>query len=218
MAQLTYTTAITQIRAWIQDADTTAQALTDAQIGALINNWYLWMYPQGEPRLTYDNATTTGITLTAISVGIGTTTPTTYARILEAFASNVSPANTVRIVPMPELMQGRDTGVADRPYECAMFRNSDGTWTLWFNTVPISQPISMLVEYEPAELSGTNPILLRPHETRLVAALAALDAAMMIGRPPAVIEWLNSMIERCLPLVEAENAKTVRPRGVPGRA
>lgn len=216
MAQLTYTTAITQIRAWIQDADTTAQALTDAQIGALINNWYLWMYPQGEPKLIYDNATTMGIT---VANGIGTTSPTTYARIVEVYASNTSPDNPIRTVTIPELIQSRDTGVADRPYECAMFRLATGAWQLWFNSAGLaSQKISCLAEYEPAELSGTNPILLRPHETRLVAALASLDAAMMIGRPPSVTDWLNKMVDRYMPLINQENAKTIKPRGVPGRA
>ena len=216
MAQLTYATAITEIRDLIQDADTTAQALTDAQIGRRINDWYLWLYPQGEPRLKFDTHTTTGITLT--SQYIGTTTPTTYARIVGVFAAD-SGAMPIRIASLDEVLASvNSTAGSDNPTQCAPFRLSTGAWSIYFDRTPTGLAIGLLVEYEPTELSGTDAILLRPHETRLVMFLAARDCAMMVGRPQGVVSVIQSGIDMHLPLIGQENAKTIRPRGVAGRA
>lgn len=215
---ITTTTAKALIRQLVQDSDATAQGLSDAQLLVYLNMHYDWIYQRGEPRLKFDNASTTGLTVAAGAYSV-TTTPTNYAKIHALFASNTSPLNPISIVPLEELFTNIDASVTGlRPDNAAIHRNTDGKWTVYTSRAGAPSTgtlISAVVELEPTALTSGGTIVLRDSEAYLLTVMAALDAAMALGRDarPGLVQNLREERDLLLQSLGWMNTRTERPRG-----
>jgi hypothetical protein len=206
----------TAVRVDVQDTSTTAQGLTDAQIDRLINDWYLWVYEQGQPRYVEHNAATCGLTILAGDFR-DTTTPTNYARIVSIHVSTAGiDRPMLASVTLQEIfsMRSQDTTEQDDQHSYYAYRLAGGAWRVLVHPPPISnRTLSVLVQLEPTELSADGDIPdVRPHESRLIARAAAADAAQLLGRPQAFIDNLRSMLPEQMRPTTMLNAANARPR------
>lgn len=215
---------IADIRVDIHDV-ATPQALTDAVITRVINDYLYWIYPQA-PRVLHDQSA--ALTLTANQY-TGLLPSNQYSEVLAVCIGSNLYSGALRTATLEEVLNERATlppsGV---PRIACAFREATGDvssssadkhkWRIVVHPPVASQTnFTAIVSIDGSPLTlGTDSPELRPSEARIVRDMAAAHCAHLLGRSQPYIDNLLRAVPENLRSTAALNLRDGKP-GQKGR-
>lgn len=193
--------ARTYARTLVRDTSTANPGLSDATYNLLIaeaRSEYAAMYPE---QFTGDLSFGAAPTTTATQFR-KTFTPTDIVRNVLNIRANLSGTiytpleQTGSVQEILGLIASNGTNAPPTKYFCVRTLNSDTQWDVYFYPVPDNAyNLIFTANVEPSELSSdANPVLFNYSGSRTIARMAAIKAAIILGRSADYIQNLMATL------------------------
>lgn len=220
--------ARTLARLRIRDTSTVNPGISDASLNLLIEDarqFYAAMYPEQMTRSLGDFNTVDGTNPMQVTITAGSVMPREISSVYYTELS-VTP-NThkpLRFAPTLEDLRAELFSLTGRDQPKSVFAvrssGSDNVFDLYMSPTPDdAYTLNVWGRFEPPLLTGdSDKLLFGFHGSRVIARIAALSAARVIGLPEDFVRGIEAELPDRVATRVREDAQTMNPLAYPGKA